>query len=207
MVVGSVVDSCNSKQWAWAIRCGIAGADEENDEWFNRNKEEVILPRIKRSFREWEQSFKTMKEQSSSERAWSEWLDALEIFWWLGHRKEAWEIAGEVRDFSFDGDRNRLLSVQRWNPESEKLVYDSSGYFKERSKVYFGDFPNPDFGNHVNPGECDPSDPYEYKCQVPSANLSTSHMKSLRHSEGVNSRAFHWTYLLQWLNITSMEHP
>ncbi len=33
MVVGSVVDSCNSKQWASAIWCGIAGADEENDEW------------------------------------------------------------------------------------------------------------------------------------------------------------------------------
>ena len=97
----------------------------------NRNEEEVILPRIKRSFREWEQSFKTMREQSSSERAWSEWLDALEIFWWLGHRKEAWEIAGEVRDFSFDGDRNRLLSVQRWNPESEKLVYIVLGTLKK----------------------------------------------------------------------------
>ena len=94
-------------------------SSDENDENFNKYEEEVLLPRIKRAFREWEQSFKTMREQSSLERAWSEWLDALEVFWWLGYRKEAFEVAGEVRNSSSGMDWGRFSSIQKWDPDAE----------------------------------------------------------------------------------------
>lgn len=94
-------------------------SSDENDENFNEYEEEVLLPRIKRAFREWEQSFKTMREQSSLERAWSEWLDALEVFWWLGYRKETFEVAGEVRNSSTGMDWGRFSSIQKWDPDAE----------------------------------------------------------------------------------------
>ena len=84
--------------------------------------------RIKESFRQWEQSFKTMREQSSLERAWSEWLDALEVFWWLGYRKEAFEVAAEVRNSSAGMDWDRFSRIQKWDPESEHLAGDGMNF-------------------------------------------------------------------------------
>lgn len=113
---------------AFIIRWASSDESNESDEKFNRYEEEVILPRIKKSFREWEQSFKTMREQSSLERAWSEWLDALEVFWWLGYRKEAFEVAAEVRNSSAGMDWDRFSRIQKWDPESETLAGDGMNF-------------------------------------------------------------------------------
>ena len=102
--------------------------NKENDENFNKYEEEVILPRIKRGFREWEQSNKTMRGQSSLKRAWSEWLDALDIFWWLGYRNEAFEIATEVRISSSGMDWNRFSKIQEWNPATEVKIGDDDRF-------------------------------------------------------------------------------
>ena len=111
------------------LACIIRWAtSDENDELFNQYEGDVILPRIKKSFREWEQSFKTMREQSSLERAWSEWLDALEVFWWLGYRKEAFEVAVEVRNSSAGMDWDRFSRIQKWDPERESIGGDGMNF-------------------------------------------------------------------------------
>jgi len=123
------------------LACIIRWASsDENDENFNKYEEEVILPRIKRAFGEWEQSFKTMREQSSLERAWSEWLDALEVFWWLGYRKEAFEVAGEVRNSSSGMDWDRFSSIQEWNPEGERPAGDGTDFIYFDHPLYEDEF-------------------------------------------------------------------
>ena len=104
---------------AFIIRWASSDESNESDEKFNRYEEEVILPRIKKSFREWEQSFKTMREQSLLERAWSEWLDALEVFWWLGYRAEAFEVAHDVRNSPSGMDWERFYNIHQWDPANE----------------------------------------------------------------------------------------
>ena len=102
------------------LACIIRWASsDENDETFNDCEGGVLLPRIKGSFREWEQSFKTMREQSLLERAWSEWLDALEVFWWLGYRAEAFEVAHDVRNSPSGMDWGRFYNIHQWDPANE----------------------------------------------------------------------------------------
>ena len=84
--------------------------------------EQELLYRIKESFRTWEQSFRMTREQSALHREWSQLLDALEVFWWLGYRKEAYEFASEVRNFSSDKEGiSRFSRIVSWNPETEML--------------------------------------------------------------------------------------
>ena len=98
--------------------------EKSDDKVFNTDQEKIVLSRIQRGFREWEQSFRMTREQSVLQREWSKWLEALEILWWLGYRREAFELASEVRSFSSDKDSiERFMSIQRWNPATEHPDY------------------------------------------------------------------------------------
>jgi hypothetical protein len=97
-------------------------ANPESDGSMHKSYEEMLISRIKNAFNEWQQTFRMTRELSALQREWSGWLDALEVFWWLGYRKEAFEIANNVRSFSSDKDGiTRLLRIQNWNPETEEL--------------------------------------------------------------------------------------
>jgi hypothetical protein len=103
--------------------------------------EEELLARITASFRGWEQSFRMTREQSALQREWSGLLDALEVFWWLGYRKEAFEFAREVRNFSSDKEGiSRFSRIVSWNPETEWSGYfpDGGPSFIENKDVPFG---------------------------------------------------------------------
>ena len=90
--------------------------------------EEELLARITASFRAWEQSFRMTREQSALHREWSQLLDALEVFWWLGYRKEAYEFAREVRNFSSDKEGiSRFSRIVSWNPETEMWNFIPGG--------------------------------------------------------------------------------
>ena len=96
-------------------------ANPEPDGKMFSSYEEMLISRIKNAFNEWQQTFRMTREQSALQREWSGWLDALEVFWWLGYRKEAFEIANNVRSFSSDKDGiTRLSRIQKWNPQSEE---------------------------------------------------------------------------------------
>jgi hypothetical protein len=102
-----------------------AASPEKND--LPVEHEEELLARITASLRGWEQSFRMTREQSALQREWSGLLDALEVFWWLGYRKEAFEFAREVRNFSSDKEGiSRFSRIVSWNPETEW-----SGYFPD----------------------------------------------------------------------------
>ena len=84
------------------------------------------------------------RELSALQREWSGWLDALEVFWWLGYRNEAFEIANEVRSFSSDKDgTERFYRIKRWNPQSEwseQNLHSNDRYFENRVDTeYIGD--------------------------------------------------------------------
>ena len=106
--------------------------------------EEDRIKQIKHGFREWEQTFRMTRELSALQREWSGWLDALEVFWWLGYRNEAFEIANEVRSFSSDKDgTERFYRIKRWNPQSEwfeQNLHSDDRYFENRVDTeYIGD--------------------------------------------------------------------
>jgi hypothetical protein len=107
----------------WAIspeKSTLFLKDEPKKNEIDGQDEELILQRIKESFRFWQGTFRMTREQSALQREWSGWLDALEIFWWLGYRTEAFEIATEVRNFSSDKDgMARFYRVAGWDPENE----------------------------------------------------------------------------------------
>jgi hypothetical protein len=104
----------------WAASPEGTTADESNNDKLDGQDEESLLLRIKESFRVWQGTFRMTREQSALQREWSGWLDALEIFWWLGYRKEAFELATEVRNFSSDKDGTSHFSrVASWDPANE----------------------------------------------------------------------------------------
>jgi hypothetical protein len=116
-----------------------AASPEKND--LPVEHEEELLARITASFRGWEQSFRMTREQSALQREWSGLLDALEVFWWLGYRKEAFEFAREVRNFSSDKEGiSRFSRIVSWNPETEWSGYfpDGGPSFIENKDVPFG---------------------------------------------------------------------
>jgi hypothetical protein len=104
----------------WAASPEGTTADESKNNKLDGQDEESLLLRIKESFRVWQGTFRMTREQSALQREWSGWLDALEIFWWLGYRKEAFELATEVRNFSSDKDGTSHFSrVASWDPANE----------------------------------------------------------------------------------------
>lgn len=104
-------------------------ANPESDGSMHESYEEMLISRIKNGFNEWQQTFRMTRELSVLQREWSGWLDALEVFWWLGYRKEAFEIANNVRSFSSDKDGiTRLLRIQNWNPQSEEWTVVGIGH-------------------------------------------------------------------------------
>ena len=104
----------------WAISPEENTADESKNNKLDGQDEESLLLRIKESFRVWQGTFRMTREQSALQREWAGWLDALEIFWWLGYRKEAFELATEVRNFSSDKDgMARFFRVASWDPATE----------------------------------------------------------------------------------------
>jgi hypothetical protein len=113
--------------------------------------EEMLISRIKNAFNEWQQTFRMTRELSALQREWSGWLDALEVFWWLGYRKEAFEIANNVRSFSSDKDGiTRLLRIQNWNPETEELIAVGLNH---EDQIFFNRVQSEGIGN-------DPGNPY-----------------------------------------------
>ena len=104
----------------WAASPEENTADESKNNKLDGQDEESLLLRIKESFRVWQGTFRMTREQSALQREWAGWLDALEIFWWLGYRKEAFELATEVRNFSSDKDGKAHFSrVASWDPANE----------------------------------------------------------------------------------------
>ena len=99
--------------------------------------EKLILERITDSLRRWAQAIKrTTREQSALQREWSDWLDALEVFWWLGYRKEANKIAKEVRNFTSDEDGvTRLRLLRCWDPSNEVTLEDG-GYANVEENIF-----------------------------------------------------------------------
>ena len=104
----------------WAISPEGTTTDESKKNEIDGQEEESLLLQIKESFRVWQGTFRMTREQSALQREWSGWLDALEVFWWLGYRKEAFELATEVRNFSSDKDgMARFFRVASWDPATE----------------------------------------------------------------------------------------
>lgn len=126
---------CSSKMQCWRdLATIILWASSEDDVfmidqdggWKHGLDEKVILERITDSLRQWAQAIKrTTREQSALQREWSDWLDALEVFWLLGYRKEAFKIAKEVRNFTSDEDGViRLRRLKCWDPSNEVTLED-----------------------------------------------------------------------------------
>ena len=68
----------------------------------------------------WERSFRMTREISSLQREWRDWFEALEIFWWLGYRNEAFTIATGVRGFAADKvTTDRFNRIREWDPQHE----------------------------------------------------------------------------------------
>jgi hypothetical protein len=70
----------------------------------------------------WERGFRMSREVATLQREWREWLEIVEVLWWLGYRQEAFSLANEVRGFASDkSTTERFNLLRRWNPKDENL--------------------------------------------------------------------------------------
>lgn len=113
------------KQTCWrGLAFLIRWAASPQPDRIEPEQEQELLALIKESFRAWEQTFRMTREQSALQREWDGLLDALEVFWWLGYRREAFEFASEVRNFSSDKDgQTRFYRIAGWDPSYEQPDY------------------------------------------------------------------------------------
>jgi len=103
---------------ATIIRC-IASSDQK-DLAYLRKHEDWLTKSLSDGFGYWERSFRMDRNTATLHREWAEWLEALEIFWWLGYRREVHALAIEARGFVSTTDAMERMSLLRgWIPDLE----------------------------------------------------------------------------------------
>jgi hypothetical protein len=84
--------------------------------------ESTLIGELVKLFKYWERSFRMTREVSRLQREWSEWLEPLEVLWWLGYRKEAHDLAREARGFVAEKTvMDRWALIRDWNPAHETV--------------------------------------------------------------------------------------
>jgi len=111
------------KRLATIILCTSSPNPDDLELMTNGNStchEEKLLGDLTRLFRTWASEFRMTREVSRLQERWADWLEPLEVLWWLGYRKEAYMLATEARGFIADKTvGERMASIRRWNPEDE----------------------------------------------------------------------------------------
>lgn len=83
-------------------------------------QEDRLLEDLTKLFRKWASEFRMTREVSRLQEKWADWLEPLEVLWWLGYRKEAYGLAIEARGFVADkATTERMALIRGWNPEHE----------------------------------------------------------------------------------------
>lgn len=131
------------------IQCAIDSEFDHTDE--SRDRESAALSDAPGRFWTWSRSFTRIGRVGDLERAWERYVEALEILWWLGYRKEAQAIALDTRGFEgSEGLRNRLRLVARWDSDKIEIVVDDGELIYTVWELY-GDDQIDDDGRPLDP--------------------------------------------------------
>ena len=116
----------------------------------SRCQEARLLDELQTLFRRWASEFRMTREVSRLQEKWADWLEPLEVLWWLGYRKEAFGLATEARGFVADkATMERMALIRGWNPEHESSEpYGFDEITGEADFIYQVIYKRDEFGDH-----------------------------------------------------------